>query len=131
MPNNNKKVSILVVDDSREILKLVCQLLTRLGYETTTAENGFEALRIMECDNCFKLVLTDISMPQMDGWELSLRIKSLNPSIPIVALTGEDPNSILPRLKGSGISHALFKPFKIDLLNDTMTELLGLKSGIE
>lgn len=126
--STNKKVRILVVDDSKVVLKVVCQLLTRMGYETKAAENGVEALSLMKTDNGFKLVLTDINMPQMDGWELAIRIKSLKPSLPIIALTGEDPNSIIPRLNGSGISHALFKPFNIDLLNDAVENILMVEN---
>ena len=123
--HNHQKVRILVVDDSKVVLTMVCQLLTRLGYETISAENGRKALRIIESDNDLNLVMTDINMPEMDGWELALRIKSLKPSIMIIALTGEAPISILPKLNGSGISQALFKPFKIDLLNDVLESALG------
>jgi two-component system, NarL family, capsular synthesis sensor histidine kinase RcsC len=123
MPKN-KNDRILVVDDNNVALNIVCKMLASLGYETIAAENGVEALRMMESVNGFKLVLTDINMPQMDGWNLASRIKLLKPDIPIIAITGEDPNSILPRLHGSGISHALFKPFKVDLLNDAMESIL-------
>jgi CheY-like chemotaxis protein len=122
--NDNKNVRILVVDDSKVVLSIVCKLLTSLGYETVAAEDGRKALRILKSNNDLNLVLTDINMPDMDGWELALCIKSLKPDIMIIALTGEPPNNILPKLNGSGISHALFKPLKIDHLNEIVDTIL-------
>ena len=119
-----EKIRILVVDDSKIALSMVCQLLMSLGYETVAAEDGRKALSILESNNDLNLVLTDINMPDMDGWELALCIKSLKPDIMIIALTGEAPNNILPKLNGSGISHALFKPFKIDHLNEVVDTIL-------
>ena len=48
----------------------------------------------------------------------------MRPYLPIVALTGESPIGILPRLKGSGITHALFKPLKMDLLGEALSSIL-------
>jgi CheY-like chemotaxis protein len=117
-------IRILVVDDNNVVLTSVCRLLTKLGYEAIAAQDGSEALRIMETNDGFNLILTDINMPQIDGWELAHRIKSIKPDIPIIALTGENPNHILPRLSGSGISYALFKPFNLDQLNNAIAYIL-------
>jgi CheY-like chemotaxis protein len=119
-----KKLRILVVDDSKVVLRAVCQLMTRLGYETIASHDGREALKIMETDNDIDLVITDINMPRMDGRELALHIKSKDPGMPIIALTGEHPNNILPMLHGSGISQALFKPLDMGHLNDAMALVL-------
>ena len=123
------KIRVLVVDDSRVVLKAVCHLLARFGYEAIAAQSGSEALSILETKDGFNLILTDINMPQMDGWELARKIKSIKPDIPIVALTGENPNHILSRLDGSGISHALFKPFNLDHLNNAMAHIF--EKGME
>lgn len=119
------KIRILVVDDSKIVLMSVCRLLTRLGYETIAAQDGSEALRMIKTNDGVNLVLTDINMPLIDGWELALRIKAIKPDIPIIALTGEHPNKILPKLSGSGISQALFKPFTLDHLNNAMAYIFG------
>jgi CheY-like chemotaxis protein len=118
-------IRILVVDDSAVVLKSVCNLLTRLGYETIAARDGAEALRIMETDDGFNLVLTDINMPFIDGWELAFRIKFTKPDMPIIALTGEHPDSVLPKLTGSGISHVLFKPLHLEHLNTAIVDVFG------
>lgn len=118
------KAKILVADDDAISLKVVCQMLGHLGYDTVAAKNGHEALASVTENNCFDLVLTDINMSQIDGWQLADRIKALNPDMPIVAITGESPNSIFPRLQGSAIRHALFKPVKINHLKEAISEIL-------
>ena len=121
------KAGILVVDDNELIRNIVCFMLSRLGYMTISAQDGTEALDSMKNNDNIHLVLTDINMPQMDGWELALHIKDLKPDIPIVALTGEAPDTILPKLLDSGIQQALFKPVKLEALRDAMSRNLRLE----
>ena len=118
------KASILVVDDEEFIRNLVCLMLSKLNYRTVSARNASEALTCLANGYVIDLVLTDINMPKIDGWELALRIKTLKPGVPIVALTGESPSNIFPRLQGSGIRHALFKPIKMDVLGDALSSIL-------
>ena len=120
----NSKVNILVVDDNELLRELVCLLLSSLGYLPTSAQGATEAIDCINNNDSFQLVLTDINMPQIDGWELALHIKDLKPDVPVVALTGEAPNVILPKLPGSGIDHALFKPIKLEVLRDAMSSIL-------
>ena len=120
----NLKANILVVDDDELIRNMVCLLLSSLNYLPTPAQDAIEAIDCMKNHNSFQLVLTDINMPQMDGWELALHIKDLIPGVPVVALTGEAPNVILNKLPGSGIDHALFKPVKLEVLRDAMSSTL-------
>ena len=118
------KASILVVDDEELIRNLVCLMLSKLKYRTVSARNASEALTCLAKGYAIGLVLTDINMPNIDGWELALRINALKPCVPIVALTGESPSNILPRLEGSGIRHALFKPVKMDALGKALSSIL-------
>ena len=120
----NPKVHILVVDDDENLRNVLCMMLAHLGYATTAAKDAIEALRCMADDNDFHFVLTDIHMPQIDGWELALRIKALNPCMPIAAITGDAPDSILPHLEGSAISHVLYKPLKMDFLGKAVSDIL-------
>ena len=120
----NSKINILVVDDDEMIRELVCLMLSSLGYQPTPAQDATEAIDCMNNNGSFQLVLTDINMPQIDGWELALHIKDLLPGVPVVALTGEAPNVILTKLPGSGIDHALFKPVKLEVLRDAMSGIL-------
>ena len=123
MPDS-PKIRILIVDDDKFILNLLCQMLTILGYEITAVRDGLEALKAVKTEKNFRLVMTDIHMPMMDGWQLAVRIKGIRPEIPIIAISGDSPDNILPRLSSSAIDHALFKPFRVDLLKNAMEKYL-------
>jgi CheY-like chemotaxis protein len=118
------KTRVLVVDDDESTLILICRMLKKLGYETTGAQDGKEALGCLTQDDEYQFVLTDINMPVMDGWELARRIKSRYPRLPIIALTGLSPDQILPRISSSGIEHALFKPLSMEHLGDILSTIL-------
>ena len=70
------KAYILVVDDEKLIRNLVCLMLPKLNYGTVSAQDASEALTCVKNGCDIKLVLTDINMPKIDGWELALRIKA-------------------------------------------------------
>ena len=126
---NDQKLRILLIDDDNIVRKLIGNMLTALGYDVVEAQGGDQALRIYTSKDGFCLVLTDINMPEMDGFQLSLRLKQINSGIPIVAITGENPDSVLPNLGASGISCALFKPFNTKVLKNTIEDLLEPSRG--
>jgi two-component system response regulator VicR len=82
---------IMVIDDEPDLLEVVKLILESDGYQVVTAGSGQEALNVIEKDMP-DLVLLDIIMPRMDGWEVFSRIKS-NPkteNIPVIMLTAKD-----------------------------------------
>ena len=79
---------ILVVDDDLAMVRLVSQVLTQKGYEILEANNGQEGLRLLFSHKP-DMVLLDIVMPTMDGWQTCSRIRDISPTIPIIMLTGE------------------------------------------
>lgn len=115
-----QNANILLVDDDNITQNVVGNMLIHLGYDFISAFDGHDALEILGIADDFFLVITDINMPRMDGWQLALRLKKLRPRLPIIALTGEDPNSVLPRLADSGIDFALFKPIGVEALRDSI-----------
>jgi two-component system KDP operon response regulator KdpE len=78
---------ILVVDDEPAFVRLVNMVLTQKGFEVLTASDGQEGLRILY-DNRPELVLLDVMMPKMDGWQTCSRIREIS-DVPIVMLTGK------------------------------------------
>ena len=78
---------ILVVDDEPAFIRLVSQVLNQKGYEVLTASDGQEALRLLFAHKP-DLVLLDVMMPKMDGWQTCSRIRDLT-NIPIIILTGK------------------------------------------
>jgi len=107
---------ILVVDDDPAILDMVTWALTEEGYEVAGARHGAEALDLVERQPP-KLVLLDMTMPVMDGWEFSRRLrKAHGRSIPIVCMTAAKD----ARTRAEDIQAEAFlaKPFDLDDLFD-------------
>jgi len=107
---------ILIVDDEEEARSVLREILKREGYEVFQAANGEEAIRIVK-DNRPDVILLDIRMPVMDGFEVCKRLKEKEETkaIPIITITGyseEKEKSLM-----SGADDFLSKPFeKIDLI---------------
>jgi signal transduction histidine kinase/CheY-like chemotaxis protein len=113
---------ILIVDDSRDGGESLAMLLRVLGAEVALAHSGRDAL---ECVETFKpdVVLLDIGMPGMDGYEVARRIRS-NPAhrhISLIALTGWGQDEDRRRSVAAGFNHHLVKPADIDQLRQLLT----------
>ena len=79
---------ILVVDDEPALVRLIDQILTENGYEVLKANDGQEALRLLFAHKP-DLVLLDVVMPMMDGWQTCSRIRDISSTIPIIILSGK------------------------------------------
>ena len=79
---------ILVVDDDPSMVRLISQVLSSKGYEVLESNNGQDALRLLYSQKP-DLVLLDVVMPVMDGWQTCSRIRDISPTIPIILLTGQ------------------------------------------
>jgi CheY-like chemotaxis protein len=90
-PNVGQAISgrILVAEDNKAIKDMVSRFLESIGFEVALAGNGLEALSLF-FNASFDLVLTDLDMPDMDGWGLTSCIKERSPDTPVVLMTGED-----------------------------------------
>ena len=106
---------ILVVEDDRDINRLICSCLRGEGHDVTSAFDGEEALTHLG-EGKFDLLLTDIMMPKVDGFDLAEKAKLIDKNMPIVFMTAKDdkPSQLLGyRL---GIDDYIVKPFDIDVL---------------
>jgi twitching motility two-component system response regulator PilG len=109
--------TILTVDDSPTIRKLVSMTMEGQGYRVVAAADGIEALAILK-DESPDLILCDVAMPKLDGYQLCNIIKSSTDTkhIPVVMLSGKDGLFDKVRGKMSGCSSYITKPFEPDLL---------------
>jgi twitching motility two-component system response regulator PilG len=109
--------TILTVDDSPTIRKLVSMTMEGQGYRVVAAADGIEALAILK-DESPDLILCDVAMPKLDGYQLCKIIKSSTDTkhIPVVMLSGKDGLFDKVRGKMSGCSTYITKPFEPDLL---------------
>lgn len=81
--------NILLVDDEAPIVKMEQQILARLGYSVSIRTGSLEALEAFKADpECFDLVVTDMTMPNMTGVQLAAELKSIRPDIPVILCTG-------------------------------------------
>ena len=109
-------------DDNRELLRL---LLAGANYEVREARNGQECLDLA-CENPPDLIMVDLSMPELDGWEVfqALKANSLTAHIPCVAVTAHTDRDRVRALQ-SGFSDFIGKPFKTDELLLTVKRLVS------
>jgi PAS domain S-box-containing protein len=122
---------ILVVDDSSETTDMLSKLLEMDGAEVHTARGGTEALAIARKSE-FDLVISDISMPEMDGYQLLQELRQLPQmaNVPALALTGFGRVSDIDRAHRVGFTKHFTKPLDIDKLLITVRELTH-RNGVE
>ena len=121
---------ILVVDDEKAIRKVLSTILSVMGFEVDVASNGKEGLHLF-LEKPFDLVMTDLQMPEIDGWDLARQIKDKSWDTPVVLVTGEEKAGVMERLKGSYIDHAIFKPFLLEDIQETVQRALLYKDDVE
>jgi len=102
---------ILVVDDESAIRNLVCTMLQTASYECTEARSAAEALAILNRDDNFQLILSDLMMPGMDGVGLLERVKSRQKDLPVVLVTAVHDISVALAAIRNGAYDYLLKPF--------------------
>ena len=125
------KVKILVVDDESRMRKLVRDFLTRQNYEVLEAADGEEALDIFYKDKAIALLILDVMMPKMNGWEVCREIRQTS-KVPIIMLTAKSDES--DELMGFdlGVDEYITKPFSPKILVARVNALLrrsGLTAG--
>jgi CheY-like chemotaxis protein len=123
---------ILIVDDEEPIVQSSQAILSSLGYSVTGTTSSREALeKIEKQPNFFDLVLTDMTMPEMDGLTLSRRIKSINPEIPIVLCTGFSHGLTKEMCHSIGIFDMIMKPMITGELSKAVYTALKKRPGKE
>jgi CheY-like chemotaxis protein len=121
-----KEQLILIVDDSSSIRQLVVEGLSHYGFQIMEAENGVEAVQCIR-QRRPDLILTDINMPEMDGFTLCQKVKT-DPelaSIPIVVMSVNADRAHMGRMVHHGISSYIVKPFNVDELIILINTLLS------
>ena len=105
-----KSEKILVVDDERMIVNLCKKVLTDQGYDVLTASSGEEALKLASSVR-FRMAITDLLMPEMDGMETFLALKEKQPDLISVLITGHGTIDTAIQAMGHGFSGFIRKPF--------------------
>ncbi len=121
---------ILIVDDELAISEITKATLEMHGYRALTASDGAEALAVlMENRRDIKLVLTDMSMPVMDGAATIQALRKMEPRMPIVAVTGLSVGGQTGVVQAAGAQAFLRKPYTADKLLRTLRDVLDQHRG--
>ena len=106
---------ILIVEDDRELNKTVCSFLNHSGYEAVGCLNANEAYDALY-ENMFDLIVSDIMMPGIDGFEFARNVRELNEDIPILFMTARDDIASKQRGFRIGVDDYMVKPIDLDEL---------------
>jgi signal transduction histidine kinase/CheY-like chemotaxis protein len=122
-------MSVLVADDSPVNIEVACEALRRFGIEADVVTNGLEACAVLEA-KAYDLVLMDGSMPELDGFEATRRIRAREadtgaPRTPVVALTAHVVGSAANAWQDAGMDGVLHKPFTIKSLAECLLGVFG------
>jgi diguanylate cyclase (GGDEF)-like protein len=115
--------SVLCVDDDPGIRELLYEIITRLGHNTITAVDGIDALEKL-ADDHFDIVVTDISMPRMDGIELIKKIKTNFDDVDVIVITAYGMTYKYTEIIALGASDFISKPFNVNELEAKLDRIL-------
>ncbi|OGW18076.1 MAG: hypothetical protein A3G93_10010 [Nitrospinae bacterium RIFCSPLOWO2_12_FULL_45_22] len=132
-----KGANILAIDDEELVLEVLYEMATFLGHRITTASNAKEGLKIFEDSlkvrlpsQRFDMVLTDLGMPGISGWQIAEAIKGLAPDTPLIMITGWQPEIDINKAKEKGVDLLIGKPFEMAKLRQTIEEALEFKKSL-
>jgi CheY-like chemotaxis protein len=124
--SRSSRLKVLVVDDVPDVTEMIALFLKHAGYEVATADSATMALQLTN-ERTFDLIISDIGMPEMNGYELAetLRGHADYQGIPMIAVTGYSEYDDRARALRSGFSAHLTKPIDPTQLLNLMNKLLG------
>lgn len=114
---------VLVVEDEACLRRLLCESISGLGHDPEEARDGLEALECFR-RGAYDAVVTDLTMPRMDGIELTRRLRSLDPGIAVLMVTGQGSLDLMVRAVNRGIQDYLRKPFPLADFEQTVERAL-------
>ncbi len=123
---------ILVVDKDESIRRSAHHLLGCQGASVETARDAHEAIALMR-QSPYSAALVDIRLPDLDGYEAFKRLREVQPSVPVILMTGFgwDPNHSIVKARQEGLQTVLYKPFRSDRLTEAVEQALRSSSPRE
>jgi PAS domain S-box-containing protein len=115
---------LLLIDDETTVRTTMGTLLRAVGHEVTEAENGPDGLASL-AGRPVDLVITDLGMPDMTGWEVARQIKATHPRLPVILLTGWGQQAPPPASGQECVDRVLDKPIRLEALQEVIAALTG------
>ncbi len=129
-PRPERPGRILVIDDEQPIAQLIQDALSLAGHRVDIAVSAVEGLKMAAISD-YDLVLTDLGMPDMSGWEVASRIREQDPDLPVVLVTGWGTTIDDAEIARSGIAGVVHKPFEIrDLVATVHRKITERRSAL-
>ena len=117
--------SVLLVEDDAMMREMATAMLTRLGYKVLATQNGFEAVEVFtQHADEVQVVLSDLSMPQMNGWKLLAALRRIRPGIPVVLVSGHEESQVLAIGYPERPQAFLRKPYQKAALKEVLDQVL-------
>jgi PAS domain S-box-containing protein len=126
-----KGKQVLVVDADESVRSAAHALLERYGCIVETAHDGAEAIcmfRNLQRFGGYDVVIADIRLPDMNGYEFMVELQKMTDPVPLVLMTGfgYDPGHSIVKARQAGLTHVLYKPFRLDQLLDTVEKMVAV-----
>jgi PAS domain S-box-containing protein len=125
----NGHARVLVVDDEQNIREILAEILMSGNHEVVTAADGAEALHQLRSQGNFDLVLTDLGLPGMSGYEVASAIKKLRPDLPVGLVTGWGATLDAEKARANGVDLVISKPFRFEQVLGLVDEALMARNG--
>jgi DNA-binding NtrC family response regulator len=120
-PVKENPIRILLVDDEADLVEFLARLLLKRGYTVTATNSGPEAIEAVEAQT-FDVVILDLKMPQMDGIEVLQKIRTIQPYLEVIMLTGHGSTGSALEAGRLKAFRYLLKPYKIEELLEQIQE---------
>ena len=120
-----RSFTILVIDDDDRVRTLLKDILVYGGHHVIEAADGILGMKCLE-EGKFDMVLTDLGMPAMNGWEVAKWVKQKVPQIPVGLITGWETQLDEEKIKESGVDLVIGKPFQVGDILEAVNHYVSL-----
>jgi CheY-like chemotaxis protein len=125
------KGTILVAEDEENMLRLLRRVLTRGGYQVLLASDGEEVINLYRSNkDDIDVVLLDIGLPKVAGWNVVTQLREQNPDVKIVITSGYIDPDLKTKLDGVGVKAVLYKPYRLDQIIDAVQRIVETSSPV-
>ena len=118
--------NILVIDDEESVRNALQETLERLGYTVVTTSSGEQGLNILKEGNV-DLIVTDLAMPGLSGWDVAIKAKEIDPHMPVIMTTLMEDDLWMEKIKRFGVDVVMSKPLEREDVGEIIASALELK----
>jgi signal transduction histidine kinase/ActR/RegA family two-component response regulator len=123
-----RQARILVIDDEEFVRSVLSRTLAKVNHQVTLAANGEKGVQLFK-EGKFDMVLTDLGMPGMSGWEVCRMIKKISPDTPVGMITGWGAEMSQSKMEEYGLDFLISKPFDLNQILNVVAETMESKEG--